>query len=362
MGETAGVFPKWPLVDGDSGSMVGASAEVVLADAYLKGITDFDAKGAYAILRAAAMDTNDPPAGRGGRGSVLPYMQLGYVPATSGGSVSLTLEYAQDDFALGNLAAALGEQADADALRARSLGYRKLYDPDTGFLRGRLADGSLDGTSFDPVNSAADYVEANGWQSLWVAHDVDGMIGLFGSRQALIDKLEMFFELSKMEWDSLAPKDGAKLLPRPYYWAGNEPDLHAVYLFAQAGRPDLTQKWLKWIMATFYGTGADGLPGNDDGGTMSAWYVFSALGFYPLAGSDRYVVGAPLFPHAEIAVAGGSFTIDAPAVSDANIYVQSVELNGQPLAAPELRHADLRPGGTLQFTMGPQPGNWGRAP
>jgi predicted alpha-1,2-mannosidase len=306
------------------------------------------------------MDMTDPPGGRGGRGSVVPYMRLGYVPATAGGSVSLTLEYAQDDFALGNLAGALGQQADADALAARRLGYRKLYDPASGFLRGRLDNGSFASTVFDPVDSTDDYVEADAWQSLWVAHDVDGMATLFGGKKGLTDKLEMMFELSKMEWESIDPHDMAtRVAPRPYYWAGNEPDIHAAWMFAQAGRADLAQRWLRWIMDTFYGTGVDGLPGNDDGGTMSAWYLFAALGFYPLVGSDRYVVGAPRFPHAEIAVAGGTFTIDAPGVSDANPYVQSVMLNGAPLAAPELRHADLRAGGSLVFTMGPAPSSWG---
>ena len=364
MGKEANRFPKWSLADGDANSMVGAGAEVVLADAWLKGITDFDAKGAYAILRAAAMEMVEPAkGGRGGREDVVPYMQYGYIPSTSDGKVSVTLEYSQDDFALGNLAAALGEKKDADALLARRLGYRKLFDPQTGFLRGRLANGNFTSSGFDPVTSQADYVEANAWQSLWVPHDIEGMISLFGSRQAFVDKLQSFFEQAKTEWEMVKNNPGQRAAPRPFYWAGNEPDIHAVYMFAQAGRPDLTQKWVKWIMANFYGTGPDGIPGNDDGGTMSAWYIFSSLGIYPLVGTDRYTVGAPMFPHIDIAVAGGRFTIDTEGEVNGldadNLYVQSVTLNGQPLNVAELHHADLKAGGSLKFKMGKTASSWG---
>ena len=359
MGTQSGRFPKWPLASGDAGSMVGAGAEIVLADSYLKGVTDFDAKAAYSILRAAAMDQTPPQAGRGGREDILAYMQYGYIPSTGNGKVSVTIEFTDDDFALGNLAAAIGEKNDSTNLLQRRLGYRKLFDPMTGFLRGRLPNGTFSVSNFDPVSSQSDYVEANGWQSLWVPHDTDGMIQLFGSRKAFIEKLSQFFELTRMEWDEIGSRTGARALPRPYYWAGNEPDIHAAWMFAQAGRPDLTQKWVKWAMANFYGTGADGLPGNDDGGAMSAWYLFGALGFYPIPGSDIYIVGAPLFPKIEIAVAGGTFTIIADGVSDTNLYVQSVELNGQPLNLPEFHHKDLRPGGSLRFVMGPQPSKWG---
>jgi putative alpha-1,2-mannosidase len=149
---------------------------------------------------------------------------------------------------------------------------------------------------------------------------------------------------------------------RPYYWAGNEPDLAAAYDFALLGRPDLTQKWVAWLRASWYTPGAEGLPGNDDGGTMSAWLLFSSLGFYPLVGSDRYVIGAPLFPQASIAVGGGTFLVEAPGVSDTNLYVQSVALNGAPLTVPEIKHSDLVAGGKLSFVMGPAPSAWGRSP
>ena len=195
-----------------------------------------------------------------------------------------------------------------------------------------------------------------------VAQDVDGLATLAGGKDKLVAKLSDMFAKTKDDFDQL---DFSNQLTssgqRPYYWGGNEPDINAVYIFAQLGRPDLTQQWVAWLRASQYTPGAEGIPGNDDGGTMSAWLVFSSLGFYPIVGSDRYVVGAPLFPHAEVAVKGGTFTIDAAEVSDTNIYVQAVTLNGKALATPELKHADLAAGGSLVFTMGPAPSMWGRS-
>ncbi len=360
-----GFFPKWPIATGEAGTMIGSSAEVVLGDAYVKGITNFDAEGAYQLMKAAAMDTAPPPGGRGGRDHVEAYMEAGYMPAdVVGGSVSRTTEFANDDFGLAALAEGLGHQADADALRARAIGYRKLYDPETGFLWARNADGSWAGSHADPTVFSKEFVEANAWQSLWmVALDSEGLATLAGGRDKLVAKLEEMFAKSKEELDAI-DHDNTLVVGgmRSYYWGGNEPDINAPYLFAQLGRPDLTQKWVAWARAAHFTPGADGLPGNDDGGTMSAWFIWSALGFYPLAGSDRYVIGAPLFPRAEIAVPGGTFTVEAPEVSDVNIYVQSVELNGAPLAKAELHQADLKAGGKLSFVMGPAPSKWGQTP
>jgi putative alpha-1,2-mannosidase len=177
-----------------------------------------------------------------------------------------------------------------------------------------------------------------------------------------VAKLEQLFEQARTEWDALDTSDPLKSAgQRPYYWAGNEGDMHVGYLFADWGRPDLTQKWVAWARENLYGPGAEGLPGNDDGGTMSAWYIWSALGFYPIAGSDRYVVGTPLFPHAEIAVQGGKFTIDADGAGAPRVYVQSATLNGKPLTQPELRHGDLKAGGKLEFKMGANPSDWGKS-
>jgi predicted alpha-1,2-mannosidase len=364
MAKAGGYFPKWPIATGEAGTMIGASAEVVLADAYLKGTRDFDAEGAYQIMRAAALGSQEPVGGRGGRNQVGKYMQDGYVPSSVGGSVSWTIEYGQDDFALANFAEALGHHDDAIALSNRAHGWQKLYDSQSGFLWAKGDDGSWSSTHGDPSTVSDDFVEANAWHSVWGPwYDADTLITTLGGKDAFVAKLESFFVQGKADYDAVdwtTPGSLSRAAMRKYYWGGNEPDMHAPYLFALAGRPDLTQKWVRWIENEVYGAGADGIPGNDDGGTMSAWLVFSALGFYPIAGSDRYVVGAPMVAHAELQLVGGSFIVDAQDVSDQNVFVQSVTLNGAPLMQPILRHADLKPGGSLMFVMGPKPSKWGR--
>ena len=372
MSKAEGFFPKWPIGDGEAGTMIGASAEVVIADAYVKGIRGFDAEGAYQTMRAAAMDSTAPAGGRGGRDQVVPYMQLGYVPAQSasnlGVSASLTIEYGQDDAALSQLAAALGHSSDAATLATRSQGWRKLYDPKTGLLWAKLANGSWAGPHGDGTLESDDFDEANAQQSAWGPwYDMAGLESTAGGKAAMVAKLETYFENSKADYDGIDWSNPTALGPhgfgtiRKYYWGSNEPSIHQVYIFALAGRPDLTQKWLPWIEAETYTAGADGIPGNDDAGTMSAWLAFSMLGFYAVPGTDQYVIGAPSFPKATIAVQGGTFTVEAPQVSAANTYVQSVMLNGKALATPVIHHTDLKAGGTLQFTMGPSPGTWGQS-
>ena len=363
MAQQGGAFPKWPLAGGDSGSMIGAPAELVVADAYLKGVTDFDAEAAYRILRAAAADPTAPMGGRGGRGHVEDYMRLGYVPAYSSGSVSWTTEYARGDAALSGLARALGHTADADLFAGRAGSYRNLYDGKKSFLRARAVDGSFSFMAYDPQQYKDEYVEANGWQSLWMNdHDADGLAMVLGGRAAAIDKLSTMFAGTQEDHDAAVAAGRMRGAEQPpYYWAGNETDVHAPYLFAQWGRPDLTARWVRWLMDTQYSDKPDGLPGNDDGGTMSAWYVFSALGIYPIVGTDRYVLGAPRFPRVVLTLPpgpagpGGPFTIEAPAVSADKPYVTAITLDGVPLTEPTLRHAQLRPGATLHFTMSAQP-------
>ena len=240
MANAAGYFPKWPIGDGESGTMIGASAEVVLADAYVKGIRSFDAEGAYQILSAAAMGTAEPPGGRGGRNNVLAYMQLGYVPASVSSSVSVTIEYGQDDWALSQFAAALGHTDDASTLQARSHGWQKLFDPATGYLWSKNADGSWATSHGAPTEQTSDFDEANAAQSLWGPwYDVEGLETALGGKDALVATLENFFEQGKADYDSInwtAPLSfGAT---RKWYWGGNEPDIHSPYIFALAGRPD----------------------------------------------------------------------------------------------------------------------------
>jgi predicted alpha-1,2-mannosidase len=360
--EASGFYPKWPLATGDARTMVGASAEVVLADAWMRDVRDFDVEGAYAIARAAAMDVEEPPGGRGGRDAVVPYMDLGWVPAERNGSVSVTLEYAYNDFALAHLARVAGRDDDAEHLLDRSKGYRALYDPDSGFLRGRLEDGSWSEDTFDPLRFGRDYVEANAWHSLFAAHDAKGLETLLGGPAAFLDRLLFFFEEAEAIWEAYDPDDllGPNL-EQPYYWHANEPAIHVPFMFAQVGRPDLSARWARWAADTFYDDTPDGLPGNDDGGTMSAWWIYSAMGFYPLAGTDLYVVSAPRFPRMEVDVPGGTLVIEAEGAGEGHRYVASLDLDGRAVDTPWLRHADLAAGGVLRFVLAAEPTDWGRA-
>jgi predicted alpha-1,2-mannosidase len=348
MAAALGYFPKWPIATGESGVMLGASAEVVLADAAIKGVTGFDAAAAYAILRAAALDAEAPAAGRGGRGDIDEYLDLGYVPASRDRSASTTVEYGWDDRALGNLAAALGEEDDAELLAGRSRGWRHLYDPALGFVRARNADSSWPAAgAFDPTEFNDDYAEANAWQTTFSAlFDPDGIIEVTGGEEALVARLEELFDQAAEDLVARPPSDMiASSLPRPFYWHGNEPDIHAAYLFALAGRPDLTARWVDWIRASLYTDGADGLAGNDDGGTLSSWYVWSALGVYPIAGTDRYVTGAPIFSRVRVAVPGGTLVIEAAdGERDGRVLVDGAAIEGS-----ELRHQDLAAGRVIRF-------------
>jgi len=351
-GDTLGFFPKWPLAIGETGTMLGASAEIVIADAHVRGVTGAGAESAWPALRAAAMDVSEPPAGRGGRSDVVPYIELGYVPLSVSRSVSMTAEYAHDDVALAALAGALGHDADRDALLARSHGWRALFDPATGFLRAKASDGSFSTEPFDALDWDDDYAEANAWQSLFEPgiHDPDGLAELLGGREAAVDKLTQLFENARLDWET--SDESAANFQRPYYWAGNETDLNAPFLFAQLGRPDLTQQWTRWIVDTIYDDTPAGVPGNDDGGTMGAWYVLATLGLYPIPGTDDWILGAPRFPRARITVAGRELVIES---EGSGMYVQRVELDGVTVDAPALTHAQLVGASELRFVMGDSP-------
>ncbi|MCC6648464.1 MAG: GH92 family glycosyl hydrolase [Polyangiaceae bacterium] len=357
----AGYFPRWPIATGEAGTMLGSSAEIVLADAVLKGVPGVDGALAYSLLRPAAMDPVAPPGGRGGRSGVDDYLTLGYVPATVGRSVSLTVEFAHDDFALSNLALLLGREDDRAVLAARRRGYMALFDESSGTLRSRTKDGALAKPDSRPDDFTSEFAEANATQTVWgVPHDALGLAALMGGPDAMAARLDGLFEASKATWEEIDPGDSLRRgLVQKGFWPANEPCLHMPYLFAQIGRPALTQRWVRWVLSAYFSERPDGLPGNDDGGTMSTFLVFSSLGLYPLAGSARYTLGSPVFPRAEIDVPGGTFTIVADGASRDAVYVQSVTLDGAPVTRPELHHSDLRPGRVLRFVMGTEPSSWG---
>jgi predicted alpha-1,2-mannosidase len=319
-------------------------------------VQDTGADVAWPLMRAAAMDPVAPPAGRAGRNDVDVYMQYGYVPNIRNRSVSMTAEYSHDDYALAQLAGALGYTADRDALMERRLGWRNQYDPSVGFLRGRNTDGSFPTESFDPLIWLDEYAEANAWQSLFEPgiHDPDGIAEVLGGRDAAITKLSAFFAKAKTEWE--LSDESAANFPRKYYWHGNEPDLNAPFLFLQLGRPDLTHEWARWVTLTMYSDQPNGVAGNDDGGTLGAWYVLTTLGFYPIAGGDRWLVAAPLFPQARVRVGGRELVIEAEGAGEKRPYVKSVEVDGVPLQVLELTHAQLNAASHIRFVMSSEPG------
>ncbi len=355
MARDGGYMPRWPLGDGYTDGMDGESACVVFADSWVKGITDFDLRTAYDAMRRTAMAPVPGGAPYGGRGGVSDYMAKGYVPIeASGGSASATLEYAYDDFALAELADALGESADATMFRARAGSWKNLWDADAGFLVGRHEDGT-----FPPNPPAFEwsdwYTEGDAWQYLWyVPQDLTGLARTLGGTDTMLGRLTMFFQHSKQEPVLLGPAH--------WYWHGNEPDLHVPFIFAALDHPDEGAPFIRWVLSSRYGTGPDGLAGNDDAGTLSAWYVFAASGFYPIAGEDRYLVGTPILTHVTMHLPGGDFVVDAPNASDQSLYVTGATLGGMPLTRAHFQHADITGGATLHLDMADAPAGFGEGP
>ena len=355
MAADGGWMPRWPLGTGYTGGMLGESATIVFADSYARGLTipADEIAGAYAAMRETALEPVPPGSPYPGRTGVLDYIELGYVPLEAGGSsVSWTLESAYNDFALAGLAAALGEADDAAMFGARAGNYRNTYDPVSQLMVGRHQDGSFV-ADVDPLSWQDFYAEGDALQYVWYApHDLEGLAALMGGREVLLTRLRDLFAASEQEV--------VDLMPQRYYWHGNEPDLHAAFIFSALGEPADAARWSRWISAERYDDTPAGLAGNDDAGTLSAWYVLAAAGLFPIAGTDTYLVGSPRFTRMTLHLAGGDLVIDAPAADADAIYVDDLRLDGAPVTSPRLRHADLASGGTLRFDMVEQPGAWGQ--
>ena len=373
MAKQGGFVPKWVFASFETNVMIGSPGDIVVAESYLKGLRDFDVDAAYAAAKAIA--TAPTPTGSmfAGRDDVSDYVALGYVPAgKAGGSVSQTQEDAICDFALSKFAAALGKTEDAALFAAHAKNPWNLWNDDQKLFVGRNADGSWR-TVADPTlfRAGADdlYTEGNALQYRWlVPHDPVTLRDRLGGAEAMAALLTGFLQGCADERAAMPAEDAENDLywmtnPPMNYWQGNEPDIHAAYLFLYALRPDLAQKWVRWIQDTLYSTARSGIPGNDDCGTMSAWWVFAALGFYPLGGTDLYLVGAaPTFPHTVLDLGGGkTLVVDAPGAGQDRPYVKSVTLNGVALDQPSFRHATIAAGGTLAFEVSATPTDWGKA-
>ncbi|MDF2178613.1 GH92 family glycosyl hydrolase [Aliiglaciecola sp. CAU 1673] len=343
--KVAGRLPVWIFQGNETDMMMGYHSVPVLVDAYLKGLTDIPGQ---AILQAALHSAQQQDFGIGS------YQRLGYVPYEERSwNVSLTLEYAFDDYAIAKLAAALGETEIEQRFLTRAQHYRRHFDPASGFMRARDASGQFR-EPFDPdAYHPEDYCEANAWQySFFVPHDVPGMMAMMGGPKAFAAKLdEMFARTQNLaefpEWISGAIGQ---------YVHGNEPSHHVPYLYHYAGQGHKTQALVRRIMDELYSTAPDGLAGNEDAGQMSAWYLFSALGFYPLNPvSGEYVLGSPEVESATLYLENGKlFTIKALNQSPKHVYVQAVHLNGKPLEGFILKHQDILAGGELVFTLSEQ--------
>ena len=345
-----GMLPVWAYQGQETWCMTGYHAVAVIADAYIKGVRGFDANAALKAMVSTAT--------YGDYGDLADYMKLGYVPIdkeTEAGSK--TQEYAYDDWTIAQMAKAMGRKGIYATFEKRSANWRNVWDPKTRFMRARLSNGQFR-TPFDPTSAAygSDYTEGNAWQYSWyVPQDVPGLIAAYGGDAKFVGRLDQLFDAKVDPAVFKNVEDITGLIG--WYAHGNEPSHHIAYLYDYAGAPWKTQQRLKQIMDTQYGITPDGLAGNDDLGQMSAWYIFTALGFYPVTpASDVYAIGRPFVPRAVLHLENGrTFTIVADHLDGAHPYVGAVFLDGKPLARPFLHHGEILAGGELRFVMQAEP-------
>jgi len=352
-----GMLPIWAYQGLETWCMTGYHAVAIIADAYIKGVHGFDTDKALMAMVSTAT--------YGNYGDLADYMKLGYVPIdkeVEGGSK--TQEYAYDDWAIAQMAKAMGKSDIYATFEKRSTNWRNVWDPKTDFMRARLSNGQFR-EPFDPASAAygSDYTEGNAWQYSWyVPQDVAGLIGAYGGDAKFVAKLDQMFDAKVDPSIFKNVEDITGLIG--WYAHGNEPSHHIAYLYDYAGAAWKTQQRLKQIMDSQYDTRPDGLVGNDDLGQMSAWYIFTALGFYPVTpASDEYAIGRPFVPKAVIHLPNGhTFTVMADHLDDAHPYVGAVALNGKPLDRVYLHHAEILAGGELHFSMQAAPNKqWGEA-
>ena len=351
-----GKLPIWHLRGNETNTMPGYSGIPVVIDASMKGFEGIDLEEVFEAVKESATGDHEP--------GVKKLMELGYIPGDyMVESVASSMEYAIGDWAIAQLAKKLNKDEDYNYFMKRSKAYKEYFDNETRFMRGKLTDGSWR-TPFDPVRAehrVNDYCEGNAWQYLWlVPQDPEGLIELLGGDEKYTEKLDELFSMSS-ELGEEASMDITGMIGQ--YAHGNEPSHHTTYMYAYSGQPYKIADKVRYINNELYTDKPDGLSGNEDCGQMSAWHIFSSLGFYPVNPSNgAYVFGSPLFDKASIALPENKkFTIIAKENSDQNIYIQSVELNGKDYKYSYITHKDIVKGGELIFNMGPKPNkNFGK--
>ncbi len=359
----SGFFPEWAS-PGHRGCMIGNNSASVLVDAYMKGVKVDDVKTLYEGLIHGTENVH-PEVSSTGRLGYQYYNKLGYVPydVKINENTARTLEYAYDDWCIYQLAKALNRpKKEIELFAKRAMNYRNVFDKESKLMRGRNENGQFQ-SPFSPLKWGDAFTEGNSWHYSWsVFHDPQGLIDLMGGKKMFITMLDSVFAVPPVFDDSYYGQviheiREMTVMNMGNYAHGNQPIQHMIYLYNYAGQPWKAQYWLRQVMDRMYTPGPDGYCGDEDNGQTSAWYVFSALGFYPVCpGTDEYVIGAPLFKKATLHFENGNnLVIDAQNNSKENLYIESLRVNGQESTRNYLKHADLLQGGTIEFKMGSQP-------
>lgn len=344
-----GLLPVWSLWSSETNCMIGYHSIPVIVDAYFKGIRGYNVEKAYEAMKASAMQDEF---------GVKELKQYGYIPYDKyNKSVSTSLEYCYDDWCIAQIAKDLKRNDDYEYFMKRAATYKTYFDKEYKLMNGFSSKGKFR-RPFDPFYSSygeCDWVEGNSWQySFFVPHDVEGLIALHGDKNTFAEALDKLFSVPTDMSGHDVPIDITGLIGQ--YAHGNEPSHHVAYLYNYAGQPHKTQEKVHEIMTTLYTTQPDGLCGNEDCGQMSAWYVYSAMGFYPVnPAGGVYVFGKPMLDKADLKIGANTFTIEAHNLSKENIYIQSIKLNGEKYNKLYITHQDIVKGGKLEFEMGAQP-------
>ena len=344
---TGGGLPRWEQVNRNSGGMVGDGDDTIIATTYAFGATGFDARSAWEIMDRAASQPGVTSDGAKVRGGLEEYLAKGYVPENA----AVTLEYCTDDFALSQFADSLGYREKAAAYLRRAQNWKNLFDPATGYIRPRTADGAWV-ENFSPRGGKG-FIEGSAAQYLWLVNfNLRGLIEKLGGNEKAVERLDHFFTRTN---------DG---MSSEFAYMGNEPDEEVPWVYDFASAPARTQAVVRRVQTELFTDQPSGLPGNDDAGSLSSWYVFSALGLYPeIPGVAGFAIGSPVFPLATLHLDNGkTIRIIGKNAALADPFVQSLKLNGQPYGSPWIAWSALAGGAVLEFELGDKPSEWGKDP